>query len=194
LVLNKTSAILAGTEITGFDTHNSQGGITGTHPNLQRRIAWAMYALRKYFLTYHDQCTWDNLVVVTMSEFGRTSKQNTSLGTDHAEAGCMFLAGGAVKGYNKGNPSGVFGCHTSDPIPWVPGLNGSMFAIQSNYLKRYVDYRQVLGKLIRDHLGATQNQLNWIIPGYANPAEHLLTGGSSTDTTQIIADSQLPIV
>jgi uncharacterized protein (DUF1501 family) len=188
LVLNKTDAIIAGTEMTGFDTHNSQGGLTGTHPNLQRRIAWAMYALRKYFLINGDKCTWNNLVVVTMSEFGRTSKQNTSLGTDHAEAGCMFLAGGAIKGYNKGNPSGVFGCSPSDSIPWVTGLSGSMFGISSNYLKRSTDYRSVLGKLIRDHLGATQNQVNRIIPGYAKTTEHLQSGGTSTDGTAIAGE------
>jgi hypothetical protein len=38
-----------------------------------------------------------------------------------------------------------------------------------------------LGKVIRDHLGATQNQLSRIIPGYANESqEHLLTGGTVT--------------
>jgi len=198
LVLNKTDAIVAGTETTGFDTHNNQGKLTGTHPNLQRRIAWAMYALRKYFLNYNDKCTWNNLVVVTLSEFGRTSKQNTSLGTDHAEAGVMFIAGGGVKGYNGikvgGNTSGIFNCagsvdSTVNPIGWTTGLSGSMFALQSNYLKRSTDYRSVFGKLIRDHLGATQNQLNWIIPGYANSGEKLLSGGTSTiDSTPITGE------
>ena len=127
LVLNKTDAIIAGTEFSGFDTHQTQGGITGTHPNLQRRIGWAMYALRKYFLINADKCTWNNLVVVTLSEFGRTTVQNGSAGTDHAEAGAMFIAGGAVNGYNKGAPHpGVFGCSDTDSyngqsIPWVPG-------------------------------------------------------------------------
>jgi uncharacterized protein (DUF1501 family) len=186
LVLNKTDAIIAGTEFSGFDTHQTQGGLTGTHPNLQRRIGWAMYALRKYFLNNADKCTWDNLVVVTLSEFGRTTVQNGSAGTDHAEAGVMFIAGGAANGYNKGAPhAGVFGCSDADSyngqsIPWVPGLSGSMFGASGRYLKRAVDYRSVLGKLIRDHLGATQNQLNQIIPGYADAGEHLAAGGTSS--------------
>jgi hypothetical protein len=204
LILNKTDAIIAGTEITGFDTHNAQGsyftgGITtnsGTHPRLQTRIAWALYALRKYFLNYHDKCTWNNLVVVTLSEFGRTSKENDSGGTDHAEANAMFVAGGAVKGYNKGNPTGLWNCSGAygvndhqNPIEWVTGLTGSMFAINNNYLRRTADYRSVLGKLIRDHLGATQDQLNRIIPGYANPGEHLLNAGqSSIDGTSIAGE------
>jgi uncharacterized protein (DUF1501 family) len=201
LILNKTDAIIAGTETTGFDTHNSQGQLTGTHPNLQRRIAWAMYALKKYFTKYADKATWDNLVVITLSEFGRTSKENSTFGTDHAEAGVMWVAGGKVKGYNKpviGHTSGVFNCAGSvdsvvNPLVWNTGLSGSMFALSSNYLKRTTDYRSVLGRLIRNHLGATQNQLNSIIPGYANANEKLLSGGAtpnsgSTDGTTITGE------
>jgi hypothetical protein len=84
LILNKTDAIVAGTEFGGFDTHSAQGGVTGAHANLQRRIAWAMYALKKYFTRYADKATWDNLVVVTLSEFGRTTVENSDAGTDHA--------------------------------------------------------------------------------------------------------------
>jgi uncharacterized protein (DUF1501 family) len=192
LILNKTDAIVAGTEMGGFDTHSAQGTLTGGHPNLQRRIAWAMYGLRKYFLNYGDKATWDNLVIVTLSEFGRTTVENSDRGTDHAEAGVMFVAGGAVKGYNKGNTSGVFGCHPSDSVPWVTGQTGSMFGASSRYLKRAYDYRSILGKLIRDHLGATQNQLNRIIPGYVDVRENLQTGGvCSIDNTQIIGEPNI---
>lgn len=199
LLLNKTDAIVAGTEMGGFDTHTNQGQATGSHPNLQRRIAWAMYALRKYFTNYADKATWNNLVVVTLSEFGRTSIENSDRGTDHAEASVMFVAGGQVKGYGKGNPSGVFGCHTSDVVPWVPGPanqagigDGSMFGVSDRYLKRAYDYRSVLGKLIRDHLGATQNQLNRIIPGYTDAREKLQAGGLSTiDNTQIMGEPNI---
>jgi hypothetical protein len=97
----------------------------------------------------------------------------------------MWVAGGAVKGYNAGNPSGVFGCSPSDSIPWVTGGSGSMFGVNTSYLKRTIDYRSVLGEIIRKHLGATQNQLNRIIPGYANANENLLAGGTSTDGTPI---------
>lgn len=197
LVLNKTDAIIAGTELNGFDTHSGQGGVSSTgvntHPELNRAIGWAMYGLYKYFTLYADRATWQNTIVVTLSEFGRTSRQNSDMGTDHAEASVMWVAGGAVKGYNAGNPSGVFGCSTSDSIPWVPGPTGSMFQVSDSYLKRTCDYRSVLGEVIRKHLGATQNQLNRIIPGYANEAqEHLLSGGtvmapieSGTTQTQI---------
>ncbi len=189
LVLNHTSAIIAGTEIGGFDTHQNQvtpgNSVAGAHANLQRVIGWAMYGLRKYFSNHANQASWDNMVVVTLSEFGRTSRENNDFGTDHAEGNVMWVAGGGVKGYGAGNPSGVFNCAPGDTIPWVTGNSGSMFGVSGSYLKRTTDFRSVLGEIIRKHLGATQNQLNSIIPGYANPAERLLTGGASTDGTTI---------
>ncbi|MDQ6631745.1 MAG: hypothetical protein M3Y82_08285, partial [Verrucomicrobiota bacterium] len=69
------------------------------------------------------------------------------------------------------------------------GQTGSMFGVSSRYLKRSADYRSILGELIRDHLGATQNQLNRIIPGYAVPGENLQFGGtSSIDGTPIAGE------
>src|SRR5205814_931892 len=173
LVLNKTDAIVAGTEMNGFDTHSAQGKVAGAQPNLLRRIGWAMYGLRKYFLKYAERASWDNLVVVTLSEFGRTTVENSDRGTDHAEAGVMFVAGGGVKG-------GVFGCHPNDSVPWVIGQSGSMFGAGKRYLQRAFDYRSVLGKLIRDDLGATPTQLNRFIPGYADSREKLRAGRHTT--------------
>jgi uncharacterized protein (DUF1501 family) len=187
IVLNKTDAIVAGTEFGGFDTHQNQGQLNGQHPILNRSIGWAIYALRKYFTRYADRATWDNLVVVTLTEFGRTTVENADQGTDHAEAGVMWVAGGGVRGYDAGaSRSGVFNCGSvGDPIGWNTGASGAMYGVNGRYLSRVSDYRQVLGEIIRDHLGATQGQLNRIIPGYANPSERLLSGGMSTDAVQI---------
>jgi len=205
VILNKTDAIIAGTEFGGFDTHQIQGGASGAHANLQRVIGWSMYALRKYFMLYADKATWDNTIIVTLSEFGRTAVENSDNGTDHAEAAVMCVAGGGVKGYGQGNASGVFGCSPSDAIPWVLGSRtnslstcDTMYAagvpvpganslpVAAGYLRRSCDYRSVLGEIIRKHLGATQNQVNRIIPGYAAAGENLLSGGtSSLDGVQI---------
>src|SRR2546425_4530889 len=102
LILNNTDAVIAGTEYGGFDTHNNEAdmgsnGLTGTHPDLNRGFGWAMYALQKYFTRYHNKVAWKDVVVVTLTEFGRTTIQNATFGTDHAEAGAMFVAGGSVK-------------------------------------------------------------------------------------------------
>jgi len=185
LVLNKTDAIVSGTQLDGFDTHRTQGGATGDHADLQRRIGWAIYGLRKYFLANGDRCTWNDLVVVTLSEFGRTTVMNSDYGTDHAEAGVMFVAGGAVNGR-------VYGCSPGDSIPWVTGGTGSMFGASTRYLKRIYDYRSVLGEIIRDHLGATQAQLDRVIPGYASAAENLRLGGTSgIDSTPIVGEPNI---
>ncbi len=97
----------------------------------------------------------------------------------------MFVAGGGVKG-------GVFGCHPNDPVPWVIGQSGSMFGVDKRYLQRAFDYRSVLGKLIRDHLGATPTQLNRIIPGYTDSREKLRAGGLNTiDNTRIMGEPDI---
>jgi uncharacterized protein (DUF1501 family) len=190
LILNKTEAVIAGTEMGGFDTHNNQGGVTGDHADLQKRIAWAIYGLRQYFRHNADHVSWNNLLIVTLTEFGRTTVQNSNNGTDHAEAGLMWVAGGGAKGYGKaGRTSGLLAGHPSDSVPWVPGTSGSMYGVASRYLQRAVDYRSVLGEIIREHLGATQDQVDNIIPGYANAGEHLLNSGTSAiDGTPIMGE------
>ena len=98
----------------------------------------------------------------------------------------MYIAGGAVKG-------AVYGCDLNNNSKlggpnWNVGnggKNGALYGADTNvgYLKRSIDYRSVVGEIIRDHLGATQGQLNRIIPAYTNEAaEHLLNGGSVSNT------------
>ena len=205
-ILTQTDAVIAGTEIPNWDTHVAQGSLTGAHPTLLRYLGWALHALRKFFLLYGRggpralpgaQAGWDDVVVVTLSEFGRTTVQNDSLGTDHAEGGLMIVAGGRVKGFHAGLPrSGVYGGHPADAyrgiaLPWQTGPGGSMFGVTGRYLKRIVDFRSVLGELIRDHLGATQAQLDRIIPAYAVPSEALMNGGVSTDGTPLAGELDL---
>jgi hypothetical protein len=115
----------------------------------------------------------------------------------------MWVAGGNVKGYGKTPPgggsartSGVFCCgpstenYNGNAINWNTGTSGTMFTGSTkNYLQRAVDFRSVLGEVIRDHLGASQAQLNLVIPGYANAQERLLGGGvSGIDGTTITGE------
>jgi len=185
-ILSDTDAVIAGTEMGGFDTHTAQTAAgaphLGGHTTLLRRLAWAYYALWRYFSSKN---MWDKVVIITMSEFGRTSAENASNGTDHAEASVMYVAGGGVNGGVYGcdaNPSTQPGVKNWDPWDGV-GTNakrGSLFASNSSvgYLRRIIDYRSVVGEIIRDHLGATQAQLNRIIPAYANESlEKLKNGG-----------------
>ena len=206
LILNQTDAVIAGTEIEGWDTHVSQGGLTGIHPQLLRYVGWALHSLRKFFMIYGKggpqamagaQAGWNDVTVVVLTEFGRTTIENSSLGTDHAEGGLMWLSGGNIKGFSPElGRSGVYGCSPGDAynghqVPWQPGTGGSMFQVNGRYLRRMVDFRSVLGHLIRNHLGATPDQLRRIIPGYANLAEVLQAGGRSIDNTTIVGELEL---
>ncbi len=199
-ILANTDAVICGTQLDGFDTHTGQvtagSPHLGGHANLLRRLAWTYHALWRFFsnpaYNIQGRNLWNDTIIVTMSEFGRTSEENDSMGTDHAEASVMYIGGGGVNG-------GVHGCDINPNAKlggapnWAIGngaKTGALYSADANvgYLRRTIDYRSVLGEIIRDHLGATQNQLNRIIPAYANEStEHLLNGGL-VSTTPIIGE------
>lgn len=91
----------------------------------------------------------DDVVVVTMSEFGRTAKENGTRGTDHGHANVMFVMGGPVKGGK------VYG-------KW-PGL-----ADHELYEKRDLavttDFRSVLSEVVYSHIG--NKEIAKVFPGY----------------------------
>jgi uncharacterized protein (DUF1501 family) len=91
----------------------------------------------------------NNVVVLTMSEFGRTIRENGNSGTDHGHATAMLALGGPVNGGR------VLG-------RW-PGL-----AIEQRFEGRDVavttDFRDLFGEILARHLGATD--LGTVFPGY----------------------------
>jgi uncharacterized protein (DUF1501 family) len=158
MLLKRTPVRILGVNIGGWDTHTNQGQIYGQHGDLLTSVAEGFQAL------YRDlQSQWQNLVVVTMTEFGRTSIENGSFGTDHAYACVVFVAGGAVRG-------GVYNC---DPTTWAAG---DLFSQSSRYVRRRTDYRAVFGEIFMRHFGDNMALLNQVIPGYsaaaaANPGD-----------------------
>lgn len=96
---------------------------------------------------------WDKTVVVTLSEFGRTTIQNGSGGTDHAAASCLFAQGGPVNG-------AVYNC---DASTWPSGV---MFGVNNRYLLERTDYRAVFWEILRDHMGADPASVEAVFPGY----------------------------
>jgi len=157
-MLESPETRIAGTELGGFDLHDDQGALNGDHSML---LSWLAYGIRSLSIALSGAAVddrgyssiWQDTVVTTMSEFGRTSKENNSGGTDHANASCMFMAGGAVQG-------GVYNC---DPATWPAGV---MFGINGRYLLERTDYRAVFWELLRDHMGADPAQVEAIFPGY----------------------------
>ena len=152
MLLKRTPVRILGLNIGGFDTHTKQGQINGGHGDRMYRIALGYQAL------YRDlQAQWGNLVIVTMTEFGRTSRENGSFGTDHAYATVMFCAGGGVRG-------GVYNC---DPQTWRPG---DMFSVRDRYLERKTDFRAVFGEIFMRFFGDSLTMVNTVIPGYNRAA------------------------
>lgn len=152
MLLKRTPVKVIGLNIGGWDTHGRQGQINGDHGNLLNTVAQGFQAL------YRDlQSQWDRLIIVTMTEFGRTSKENDGGGTDHAESSVMFVAGGGVKG-------GVYNC---DPARWK---QGDMFSKDKRYLSRKTDFRAVFGEILTRHFGDSPAVLEDIIPGYSAAA------------------------
>jgi uncharacterized protein (DUF1501 family) len=149
MLFKRTNAKILGLNIGGWDTHTSQGQLYGKHRQLLGKVALAFQA---FYRDMQDQ--WDDIVIVTMTEFGRTSKENGSRGTDHAEAAAMFVAGGGVKG-------GVYNC---DRNSWK---NGDIFSTKNGrYLARKTDFRSVFGEIFTDHFGDSKKQLEQVIPTY----------------------------
>ena len=79
-------------DVGGWDTHVNQGGAQGQLANRLGDFAQSIAAL---VADLGDRM--DDVVILTMSEFGRTVKQNGTGGTDHGHAGAMFVIAGALQ-------------------------------------------------------------------------------------------------
>ena len=78
-------------EVNGFDTHAAQGGVDGTHTKCLVEMDTIMQNLKI------AQKAYNNSIILTVTEFGRTIKQNGGNGTEHGYGTAIFLAGGLVK-------------------------------------------------------------------------------------------------
>jgi uncharacterized protein (DUF1501 family) len=158
--VNLDGTRVAGTELSSFDTHTSQGAESGTQAQL---FSWLAYGFRSLHVVLSGAAVdprgyasiWSDTVVATLSEFGRTSKENGSFGTDHAAASCLFVAGGGVNG-------GVYNC---DASTWPAGV---MFGNAGRYLLMRTDYRAVFWEILRKHMGADPATVDQTFPGYSS--------------------------
>ncbi len=128
-------------EVGGWDHHGNEGPQLGT---LLRQFGSAISA---FCNDMGDRM--EDIVVVTMSEFGRTAQENGNGGTDHGHGGVMMVFGGPVRGGK------VYG-------KW-PGLEREQL-YEGRDLAVTTDFREVLGELVRGHLG--QKDLAGVFPGY----------------------------
>jgi len=145
LVKAKVGLEVAFADVGGWDTHVNQGGATG---QLAQRLDDFAQSIAALVTDLGD--AMDDVVILTMSEFGRMAKQNGSGGTDHGHAGAMFAIGGGVKGRK------VHG-------RW-PGLAPEQL-YEGRDLALTTDFRAVFAEVASKHLGATR--LDAMFPGFA---------------------------
>jgi uncharacterized protein (DUF1501 family) len=131
-------------DVGGWDTHVNQGGATG---QLANRLDDFARSIAAFVADLGDRM--DDVLVLTMSEFGRTARQNGNGGTDHGHAGSMFVIGGSVHGHK------VHG-------RW-PGLAPEQLN-EGRDLALTTDFRAVFAEVASKHLGA--ERLDVLFPGY----------------------------
>ena len=133
-------------KLSGFDTHfnqnQGQNDILGDHNNLLTKLSEAVNAFTKDLAALNLQ---NDVVGLTYSEFGRKAAENGSLGTDHGEIAPMFVFGEPVHG-------GVSGVN----VDLSEANEENSYQIQTAQF----DYRDTLGTLLQDYLGADTQALD----------------------------------
>jgi uncharacterized protein (DUF1501 family) len=149
LIKSDLGVEVAFTDVGGWDTHANQGTARGQLANRLQDFSAGIAAL------YRDLGDrMQNVVILTMTEFGRTIRQNGSGGTDHGHASCLFALGGPVKGGK------VYG-------KW-PGLSIEQL-YEGRDLALTTDFRDIFAEIAARHMGAAS--LARIFPGFnPNPA------------------------
>ena len=111
-----------------FDTHAGQ---LAAHHRLLEELAQGLMAFRAAMI---QQGLWQDVLVMTYSEFGRRVGENASHGTDHGTAAPHVLMGGRVKG-------GLYGSHPS------------LTDLQAGDVKHSLDYRSLYATVIEQWWG-----------------------------------------
>jgi uncharacterized protein (DUF1501 family) len=128
-------------DIGGWDHHVNEPG------QLKNVLGEFGNSLAAFYQDLGDRM--EDVVVVTMSEFGRTAKENGNRGTDHGHANVMFVMGGPVQGGK------VYG-------KW-PGLAPEQLNEERD-LALTTDFRDVLGEAVYSHLG--NRSIRSVFPNY----------------------------
>ncbi len=144
---------VAFTDVGGWDHHVNEGASEGQLANLLKEFSGSLAA---FWLDMGALA--EETVVVTMSEFGRTARENGTRGTDHGHANVMLVMGGGVRGGK------VYG-------RW-PGL-GVEQLYEERDLALTTDFRQVIAEAAGRQLGI--GRMEMVFPGFRNPGSlHLL--------------------
>jgi uncharacterized protein (DUF1501 family) len=140
-------------DVGGWDTHVNQGAATGYLSDRLGELGRGLAGFSEEI----GPAMWRDTVVVVISEFGRTFRENGDRGTDHGHANVMFVMGGPVEGGK------VYG-------RW-PGLDQSQL-YEGRDLALTTDFRRVLGEAVYSHLG--NHALAQVFPGFQSSPENFL--------------------
>jgi uncharacterized protein (DUF1501 family) len=152
LIKSDVGLEVAFAESAGWDTHVQQGTVNGTFARQARDLAQSIQA----FWTDLG-ARQDDVLLTTMTEFGRTVKENGSGGTDHGHGSCLFVLGNRIDG---GKVHGDF-----------PGLSqGALF--EGRDLPVTTDFRSVFCELAGRHLGIRDDAK--LFPGWTGKRLPLL--------------------
>jgi uncharacterized protein (DUF1501 family) len=140
---------MAFTEIGGWDHHAAEGGLQGQLAARLRELGGALAA-------FHEDLgsRMQDVVVVTMTEFGRTARENGNRGTDHGHASVSLVLGGPANG---GKVHGRW-----------PGLRSDQLH-EGRDLAVTTDFRDLLGEIVARHLGV--RDLARVFPGFSSRAD-----------------------
>lgn len=147
LIKSNVGVEVAFADVGGWDHHVNEVGQQPSQGQLAQRLGELGQSLAAFWQDLGDRV--EDVVLVTMSEFGRTARENGNRGTDHGHANVMFVMGGAIHG----------GRLVGD---W-PGLAPQQL-YEGRDLALTTDFRDVLGELVQTHLG--NRDLQQIFPGY----------------------------
>ena len=143
---------IAFADIGGWDHHVNEGNTQGQLANVLGDFSQSLAA---FWTDIGD--LGEETVVITMSEFGRTARENGTRGTDHGHANVMFVLGGPVKGGK------VYG-------RW-PGLDQSQL-YEGRDLAVTTDFRNVISEALDHHL--ENRSLNKVFPGFETNSQKYL--------------------
>ena len=146
LMIGNSQAQLAFTALGGWDTHANQGNSRGSLANnLKPRGESLATLVRELGPVYQET------VIVVMSEFGRTVKENGNRGTDHGYGNVMLVLGGSIRGGK------LYG-------EW-PGLQRSQL-YDGRDLVVTTDFRDAIASILQQHLQLQKQQISQVFPNH----------------------------
>lgn len=144
LMRNDPNIQLAFVALGGWDTHANQGAAGG-------QLANRLMPLGQGLAVLADRLgpLFDDTVVVVMSEFGRTARENGNGGTDHGHGNVMWVMGGTVRGGK------VYG-------DWEGVADEKLN--EGRDLPVTTDFRSVLAQISEEHLMLGDKRLEQVFP------------------------------